>query len=150
VGAAVPGPVPGAGGPARVTISDENARPGTTDWQIPQDGAVWEKVRGYANRTSVAVGETVDLFVTTAGRSFTATAFRMGYSGGAGGRQVWTSGPCRARCRRPCGSIATNMRDAPWVRSASFVVDASWVPGAHHQAGERERRAVADPPGRAR
>ena len=115
-----------------VSIRDENARAGTTDWQIPQDGAVWEKVRGFVNRTSIAVGESLDLYVGTSGTAVAATVFRMGHYGGLGGRQVWTSGIVPAKAQPPARvDPKTNMRDAPWTKTLSFATDDGWVPGAY-------------------
>jgi hypothetical protein len=114
------------------SIADENARPGTADWQIPQVAALWDKIRGYAGRTSVASGEAFDVFVSTAARSFTITAFRIGHYGGLGGRQVWTSGPLAGQVQvGPRTDRATNARDAPWTPSAHITPDASWRPGAY-------------------
>ncbi len=99
---------------------------------MPQDESVWRRVRGFASRTSVNTGEAFDLFVSTQARSYTVTAYRMGYYGGAGGRRVWTSGPLRGQSQPPPRiDRATNMRDAPWARSLTIHADESWVPGSY-------------------
>jgi len=113
------------------SVVDENARPGTDAWQIPQDAPVWDKVRGFANRTSIEPGQALTLFVGTAASSFTATAYRMGYYGGKGGREVWASGPQKGKVQAPARTDkTTNMRDAPW--DPSLTVDTTgWVPGSY-------------------
>src|SRR3954454_14113372 len=44
-------------------VGRENARPGTTAWQVSADRATWDRIRGFANRTSVDWGEPFDLHV---------------------------------------------------------------------------------------
>lgn len=123
-------PASGSGPPW--TIAEENARPGTTDWQISQDPKVWERIRGYASVTSAQRGERVALFVSTAARSFTATAFRMGYYGGRGGRRIWSSGPVAGRVQVDARiERATNTRDAPWQPSVWLTLGPEFVPGAY-------------------
>ena len=41
-------------------IAEENAKPGTTEWKIPDDRAMWAKVEGFLDTTSIDVG--VDSF----------------------------------------------------------------------------------------
>lgn len=114
------------------TIAEENRQPGTDAWQVPQDRAVWDKVRGFASRTSVAAGESFELFVSTSGHSFSVAAFRMGYYGGKGGRQVWSAGPIPGAVQPPARvDRATNMRDAPWSPSLTITPDPAWIPGAY-------------------
>lgn len=37
-------------------IAEENAKPGTTEWKIPDDRAMWAKVEGFLDTTSIDVG----------------------------------------------------------------------------------------------
>ena len=127
---------PAAAQPASVatpawSVTEENQRPGTDAWQIPQEPAAWDKVRGFANRTSVAAGEPLTLYVGTAARTFEVTAYRMGFYGGRGGREMWRSGPRPGTIQAPARTDrSTNMRDAPW--QPSLTVDtAGWVPGSY-------------------
>lgn len=127
------GTSPGApAAPRRVTIAEENARPGTGDWAISQDPAAWDKVRGFASRTSVAPGEPFQLYVGTAAPHYTVTAYRMGHYGGRGGRKVWSSGPLPGKVQAAARTDpATNMRDAPWTPSLTVTPDHDWVPGSY-------------------
>jgi hypothetical protein len=114
------------------SIVEENALAGTTDWQIPQVPAVWDKVRGYASRTSVAPGEGFDLFVSTAAPTVSAFAYRMGHYGGKGGRLIWQSGDIPGQRQAPPRTDrATNARDAPWLPSLHIVPDEGWRPGSY-------------------
>ena len=119
-------------GDRRVSIVEENAKPGTADWAIPQDPTRWDRIRGFANRTSVAPGETVALHISTAAPSYRVAAYRMGYYGGAGGRLVWKSGTLPGKAQAPPRTDpATNMRDAPWSPSVWIPIDGAWVPGSY-------------------
>jgi len=57
------------------------------DWEITQP-AVDREIEGYASRTSVNAGETIDLFVNTAAQHYTIDVFRMGWYGGLGARRL--------------------------------------------------------------
>ena len=121
-----------AAGEASIDIVGENARPGTSDWHITADPAAWAKVRGYASRTSIAPGETFQLFVQTEGRTVGIQAFRMGYYDGLGARLVWESGPLEGNPQTPARiDRATNMRDAPWEPTVTVTADDAWVPGSY-------------------
>ena len=127
---------PGAGDrsaqPAGIDIVKENSLPGSDGWHITADQSAWAKVRGYASRTSVAPGESFQLFVQTKARSVSIQAFRMGYYGGLGGRLVWESGPLAGQAQTPPRiDRTTNMRDAPWEPTATITADGSWVPGSY-------------------
>ena len=113
-------------------IARENAVPGTTDWIIPDDPRMWDKIRGYANTTSIDHGESFTLFVTTAAPSWKADAYRIGYYQGNGGRLVWSSGelPGEAQARATVDP-KTNMAEAIWNPSVDVQTDTSWPPGTY-------------------
>src|SRR5262249_1520581 len=91
-----------AASPSRDLIKDENARPGTTDWQLayvrtdPKSESGWGKwavrsplIEGYAGATSVRPGGKIDLFVSTAKKAKAfVDVYRLGYYGGKGGRHM--------------------------------------------------------------
>ena len=73
----------------------ENARPATRDWLLQNtrvDPATKYRcpgIEGYCSRTSVRVGEQISFHISTNPASqFTLAIYRLGYSGGAGGRHV--------------------------------------------------------------
>ncbi len=124
------------GGPKtqpRGTIAEENAKQGTDAWSVPQVQATWDKVRGFASRTSVETGDSFQLFVSTAAPSFRVTAFRMGYYQSKAGRQVWASGPIPGR-QQPDAVVdpETNMSEARWEPSLTITTaNPEWVPGPY-------------------
>jgi hypothetical protein len=69
----------------------ENARPAADGWPVPDDPAVWNRIRGFANATSVQRGEPFDLHVSTEAREWRVEVYRMGWYGGGGARLVWQS-----------------------------------------------------------
>src|SRR6266851_9431737 len=69
-------------------IQIENAKTGTSDWNLDNPGYSSRVIEGYASMTSVNRGEQIQLFVNTAAPSYTIDIFRMGYYGGLGGRRM--------------------------------------------------------------
>lgn len=113
-------------------IAAENERPGSEEWHLVDDPAAWAKVRGFASRTSVAPGESFQLFVQTEARSISIQAFRMGYYNRQGARLVWESGPLPGSVQSPPRiDRATNRRDAAWEPTVTVTADDGWVPGSY-------------------
>ncbi len=80
-------PGPARGVPESNAVQIENSRPGTTAWQLTNPAGNRE-IEGYASLTSVDRGGQIRLFVSTDDPSYTMRFFRMGWYGGAGGREV--------------------------------------------------------------
>lgn len=68
-------------------IIKENKKPGTTNWQLTNP-AMRQEIAGYASLTSVNRGNEIKLFINTKEPSYSIEIFRMGWYGGAGGRQI--------------------------------------------------------------
>jgi hypothetical protein len=113
-------------------IVRENEQPGTTDWLIPDDPKMWDKIRGYADTTSVDHGGQFRLFVTTAAPTWKADAYRIGYYQGNGARLVWSS-PELPGIPQAKATIdpKTKMAEAHWEPSLEVQTDASWPPGMY-------------------
>ena len=74
-------------------IQQENAKPGSTDWQLTRmrldasEGFRTSLIEGYCSRQSVKAGETLDIFVSTKPAArFKIEIFRTGYYDGRGAR----------------------------------------------------------------
>jgi hypothetical protein len=122
---------PTADGMAAPWVKAENARPGTSAWQIttPQSA---QGIMGYANMVQAQVGQTVTIYVSTEAPTFQVYAYRMGYYQGLGAREVWSSGPVTGRVNPPCGVAAgINMVACKWPAALSFTVTSSWVQGQY-------------------
>jgi hypothetical protein len=113
-------------------IREENAKPGTGDWVVPDDPKMWEKVRGFADTTSVDHGDPFRLFVSTAAPTWTVDAYRVGFYGGSGARLIWSSGP-QTGVRQPAAVVdaETNMAEAPWAPSLEVPTGPEWPPGMY-------------------
>src|SRR5690349_7117628 len=81
-------------------IPAENAKEGTTDWQLtyvrvdPKTKYRSPWIEGFVSRASVKAGESLELFVSTQpAAKFRVDFYRLGYYGGAGGRHVLSLGP---------------------------------------------------------
>jgi N,N-dimethylformamidase beta subunit-like, C-terminal len=72
---------------ARPPVAIENQKPGAVDWELTNP-ALEREIEGYASKTSVNAGDTIDLFVSTIDPRYTIDVFRMGWYAGAGARRV--------------------------------------------------------------
>ena len=68
-------------------IQEENAKPGTTDWQLSYP-AQYGEIEGYASLTSVNRGGQISFFVNTDEANYTIEIFRMGWYNGTGARRL--------------------------------------------------------------
>ena len=110
-------------------VQRENARPGTTGWEIAPDAA--HGIEGFADRSYAAVGDEVDLYVSTVAPSFHVEAFRMGYYGGIGARRVWQSSGVSGHEQPACTLTSdTHMVSCDnWSRSLQISIPTAFVPG---------------------
>jgi hypothetical protein len=108
----------------------ENDRPGNPDWRIGNAGAD-RAIEGWADKVSVLPGETFGLHVSTTAPGYRVTAYRMGYYGGARGRQVWQSDHLPGT-RQSAASVdrATRMVATDWSRSTA-VDTTGWPEGSY-------------------
>jgi hypothetical protein len=112
-------------------VAEENAKPGTADWQITGVGEPGA-IEGYANAVSAQHGETVTLRVSTRARSFHVEAYRMGWYGGKGARLIWRSEDVQGnRQAPPTVTPGVNLVEAHWDPSLSVPVDGTWPPGCY-------------------
>lgn len=120
------------------TIVRENQKPGTRDWML-QKTAVDPKtkyrcpwIEGYCSRTSVAPGESINIFVSTNPASaFHIEIYRMGYYGGAGGRKVAELGPFRGTIQPDPPIGKKRLRECKWEPATSLQIPHDWVSGVY-------------------
>ncbi|GIM75649.1 hypothetical protein Aau02nite_66960 [Amorphoplanes auranticolor] len=112
----------------------ENQLAGDTGWRV--SGArisddVTRQIQGYASRTSVSAGESVDFHVSVAGdRPFTVSVYRLGHYAGAGGRRMLTSGSLRGEgMPAPSADPATGLIECAWPVAWTLTVPADWTSG---------------------
>lgn len=119
----------GPDGVESTTIIDENRLPGTTAWQIAGQGA--GLMEGFANVNYAAVGDTVQLYVSTSAPTFHVVAFRMGWYQGKGARQIWTSPDVAGTVQPACPTTPlVNMTACDnWTPSLSLKVTNAFPAG---------------------
>jgi hypothetical protein len=109
---------------------NENARPGDSSWPIRHLGPR-DAMMGYTGQASVLPGEPITLYASTTARSFTVSAFRMGWYNGDRARLVWRSGTVRGhRQRRHTVIRPTNTVEAHWGPSLT-VPTHDWPEGCY-------------------
>ena len=119
-------------------IAIENRRPGTDEWQLTYMRlAAGNKhrsklIEGYCSSTSVAAGETIDIFVSAApAAEVTIDLFRMGWYGGKGGRFVTRLGPFPVDTQGVPEVGSNRVRECGWKRTTSLTIPADWLSGVY-------------------
>jgi hypothetical protein len=108
----------------------ENSLPGARHWEIRHLGAA-NAITGYAGAASVLTGQSFPLFVSTTSSGFRVRAFRLGWYGGDGARQVWQSGSLRGhRQNGPSLTGSTNTVQTDWDPAVEVPTD-DWPAGAY-------------------
>jgi hypothetical protein len=122
----------------RNAVAEENARCGTTDWQLTYTRTdakaryrcPW--IEGYAGRTSVRAGETIDLFVSTQPASrFVIDLYRLGHYQGKGGRHVLRLGPFAGKTQKTPEVGKHRERECRWEKCTSLSVPKDWLSGVY-------------------
>ena len=126
----VVGGAPGAAVTKAGWVAAENALPGSTGWKIT-NAAHSGEISGYAGATSVAAGESFDLYVSTRAASFHVEAYRMGFYHGTGARLIWTS-PETTGVAQPRATVTSplNMVEAGWQPSLRVATN-GWPQGTY-------------------
>ena len=128
------GPASADTGPAaaRKAVVAENARVGTTAWQLPE--AKWAtdtELAGWVDHASVLPGDPVTMFTTSTLPSYTVTAYRMGDYAGRGGRVVWKS-PSMPGVEQPaCPVKALKMVDCSNWKQTQSIATKGWPEGLY-------------------
>ncbi len=127
-----------AAGAVSSRIKDENAKPGTTDWLLtntrvdPKTQYRCPWIEGYCSRTSVQVGDTIELKISTSPPAkFTIDLFRLGYYGGKGGRFIERFGTLDGTPQPdpPIGEV--RLRQCTWETSHKLTIPADWLSGVY-------------------
>ena len=119
-------------------IREENAKPGTTDWQLTRvrinSGSYRTKlIEGYVSHQSIRAGETLDFFISTEPeRPFTIDLYRLGYYGGTGGRHLRQLGPFEGKIQpTPEMQPENRLCECQWKSSARLTIPDDWVSGVY-------------------
>ncbi len=115
--------------PGRSGTADLGSQGGVADRSWSPGRVDAGRLSGFADRVSVPPGGSVRLYVSTSARTWTATAYRMGWYGGALAGRI-RSWPTQQGVRQapPAEIPATRTPYAPW-RPSLTVSTAGWMPG---------------------
>ncbi|MGC5342810.1 N,N-dimethylformamidase beta subunit family domain-containing protein [Streptomyces sp. DT171] len=133
-----PGPVPhrptASTGDNPVVL--ENRAAGSKSWALGHGGTrgVDDKsaqVQGYASKTSVSPGESIDFHVAShVAQNCTVAIYRVGHYGGVGARHLMTGEPVPVRPRpRPRADATTGLIACDWPVTWTLTVPTEWVSG---------------------
>lgn len=129
-----PAPRPGSEQAQAATnpVRLENARPGTTSWDIPL--APRGAIEGYGSSPSVTPGSALTLHVNTAPAArYRVSVYRLGWYGGRGARLVDCGAPCegsRQGVERASGQTdAAGEPRAGWPATEHLTIGPDWVSG---------------------
>ena len=129
----------------------ENQNPGTTSWQLTVDHkALNQEIEGYASKTSVNKGSTVDFKVSLSSNAqYTMDIYRLGWyptgtnpdgsscAPSCGGRLMLHVGPLSGSHQATCPQNATQndpdfgLTECNWTTSYTLTVPTSWTTGAY-------------------
>ncbi|HJW95172.1 MAG TPA: N,N-dimethylformamidase beta subunit family domain-containing protein [Thermoanaerobaculia bacterium] len=111
-------------------ITDENARPGTSDWMLFSRATT--QIEGYASLTGAGPGESIRFYVSTPEPSYTLEVFRMGWYGGKGGRRM-TDAVTRSGFVQSAPSIdaSTGLAECHWTDPYVLTIPNDWVSGVY-------------------
>ena len=126
---------------------EENRRAGTLEWQLrnvrfddPVTLASFPLVRhltssaiqGYASKTSVYPGESIDIMVSMEPvGEFTVDFYRLGWYGGQGGRHMGQLGPLQGGTQPVPTMSVQRLRECTWEVSASLTIPDDWESGVY-------------------
>ena len=134
--ALVPAPAPTQAD--RDRIHRENEHQGTRDWMAthvrvdPKTKYRSPWIEGFASRTGVRAGESIELFVSTnPASSFVIDLYRMGYYQGHGARHLLRLGPFSGRVQPdpPIGPM--RLRECRWEPCTTLTIPDDWTSGVY-------------------
>jgi hypothetical protein len=132
------------------SAASENRHRGTRAWRLPGPprdvgGVAHGPVVGYVAATAISPGHVQRVYVDAPGtRSVRLRIFRLGWYGGAGGREVLVSDTLRAVRQPPCThSFRTGLTECDWHPTLSFRIPSALPTGVYivsisTRGGERD------------
>jgi Domain of unknown function (DUF4347)/Domain of unknown function (DUF4082) len=119
---------------AQNAIVVENQKAGTTAWKIPSTNQATTEIEGFADATSINKGQAINLKISLAqAGQYQIDVYRLGYYGGAGGRQVIPSITGLNGVKQSGSTTNPNTRlvEYNWNTSYTLQTDASWTSGLY-------------------
>jgi hypothetical protein len=120
------------------SVASENRNRGTRAWRLPGPapdvgGLAYGRVTGYVSAPTIAPGQVQRIYVSAPGsRTVRIAVFRIGWYGGAGGREVLRSGSLRVVRQPPCAhSFETGLTECHWHPALGFAVPSALPTGVY-------------------
>jgi hypothetical protein len=114
--------------PGLNAISTENLLPGSDDWLLGSP-ATHREIEGYASVTSVAPGEKISFYVSTASPKYTVDVYRLGWYAGKGGRRVADQVERTGTAQVMPTPEADGFIECDWTDPHEITIPAAWVSG---------------------
>jgi uncharacterized repeat protein (TIGR01451 family) len=108
----------------------ENNNVGTTAWQLVSP-ALNREIEGYASLTSVNAGGSISFFVSTTAPSYTIDVYRLGWYGGAGGRQMISTVTSPGLHQITPVADSFGRFECNWTNPYVLSIPANWVSGIY-------------------
>jgi len=119
-------------------VEAENAKPGTTDWQLTYTRVTPESryrcpwIEGYVSHASIKAGEDLRIMVSTNPPApFTVDIYRMGYYNGAGARHITSLGPLQGKTQAEPPVGEERLRECAWETSAVLPITEDFPSGIY-------------------
>lgn len=119
-------------------IRDENAKPGSNDWQLTRvklDSTTATRssvIEGYCSRQSVKAGDQLDICVSTnPPQPFEIEIFRTGYYGGKGARLMTHLGRFAGQTQPTPAAGEKNLHECRWTPATTLTIPEDWVSGVY-------------------
>lgn len=118
-------------------ITNENSKPGSSDWQLTRVRADSDEhrtpwIEGYCSKQSLKAGETLDIMVSTEPeRKFNIEIFRTGYYGGRGARLMKEMGPFQGGKQPTPQPGEKNIHECQWEVTTNFKIPEDWLSGVY-------------------
>ena len=141
-------------------VVSENKNRGTVEWQLhlvrlDDPETYWSyplnrrirssAIEGYASKTSLYPGESIDFFVSTRGdMDFTIDIYRSGYYGGLGARHMAKLGPFKGKSQPVPMMGNERARECNWESCTNFTIPDDWKSGVYLAKLAREERFGAE------
>ena len=114
-------------------IQQENSLPGTPGWNDFTASSQQDLLSGFASKSSVNHGDSIDLYVTTTAPSFTIDIYRTGYYQGIGARLVQSLGsfPGVHQAIPSPDPVTGIIACSSWASTTTVQIPSTWVTGIY-------------------
>jgi len=122
---------------AQNIVQKENQQEGARDWQLTRvrlDASQFRSpwIEGYCSKQSVAAGETIEFFVSSAPAvPFKLELFRMGYYNGRGARLMHSVDSNPGKEQETPKPGVKNLHECHWEPSYTLTIPNDWVSGVY-------------------